>query len=133
MSHRNINPLTRTLSPAGTVKGSAADALKAALNPPVEPDKPMSWFDIAVELKRANDAFEAEREARRAEAEAAGAALRVPPAQMLMEALRNNANSAPAEASPAVPAAPLALNGAALLQHAIAGIPGATINDGSPS
>ncbi len=137
MSRKNIDAITRTLNPAGEVKPSAAQALKAALNPPQEPDKPMSWLDVALELRRAGDAFEQEREARQAEAQAAEAALRVPPAQMLMEALRN-ANQAPAEASLVAPTAAspggaLPLNGAALLQHAIAGIPGATIDGQPPS
>jgi hypothetical protein len=119
------------LSKAGNVRPSAAQALKAALNPPQEPERELSWLEIATELRRASEAFEAERAARlQAEAEAP------PPgetaAQMLARALRGSATTQPAEA-PSGSVAPIPLNGPGVLNAVVAGLGGnATIHGGQP-
>lgn len=119
----------RALSGHGEVKGSAADALRAALNPPKEPELEMSWFDIALELKRANDRFEAERQAR-AEAEANQPDPEKAASELLAEALRGRAagDNEPSGS----PTGLLPLNGAALLHQAVAGQGNYTIN-GAPA
>jgi hypothetical protein len=127
----SANSARRALNRHGEVKGSAADALWAALFPPKEPEREMSWYDIALELKRSNDRFEAEREARRkAEAEAP------PPgetaAQMLAHALEGSETTEPTEAPSGSSVAPIPLNGAGVLRAVLGAIPGATIH-GEPS
>jgi hypothetical protein len=127
---RSADHARRALSSQGAVKGSAADALRAALSPPKEPERKLSWLEIATELKRANDQFEAEREAQRqAEADAP------PPgetaAQMLARALRGSETTEPAEGQPQATTSHIPLNGPGVLRAVLGAIPGATIHGGA--
>jgi hypothetical protein len=115
---RSADATRRLFSSQGAIKESAADALRAALNPPQEPERQMSLFEIALELKRANEQFEAERQAQ-AEAEANQTDPGKTAAQLLAEVLS------------ATPGGVVPLNGPGVLGIA-AGAMGATIN-GSPA
>ena len=124
----------RALNSHGEVKASAADTLRAALFPPKEPEPEMSWLDIALELKRSNDRFEAEREAKR-QAEANQPDPEKTAAELLREALTGQANpaqTAEGQAPQGTSPAHIPLNGPGVLNVILGAIPGATI-DGQPS
>jgi hypothetical protein len=128
---RSADSARATLSKAGNVKTSAAQALKSAMLPPQEPEPELSWLEIATELRRANEAFEAEREARR-KAEADAPPPNQTAAQMLAAALRGSATTQPAEA-PSGSVAQIPLNGPGVLNAVVAGLGGnATIHSGQP-
>jgi hypothetical protein len=118
---RSTDAAIRALSRRGEVKTSAADALRAAVSPPKEPNPEMTWYEVALELKRANDAFEAQRQA-----EAEAEANRPPPAQTAAQMLGAAIGGSSSGTIP--------LNGAALLGSVIRGMGanGGTIN-GEPS
>jgi hypothetical protein len=106
---RSAESARATFGKAGNVKGSAADALRAALSPPAEPEREMSWLDIATELRRASEAFEAER----------------------ARALKGSETTEPAEGQPQATTPHTPLNGPGVLRAVLGAIPGATIHGGA--
>jgi hypothetical protein len=95
----------------------------------------VSWLDIALELKRSNDRFEAEREAKR-KAEANQPDPEKTAAELLREALAGQANpaqTAEGQAPRGTSPAHIRLNGAGVLNAVLSAIPGATVNNGGQS
>ena len=89
MSTGGARAARQQFSRAGEVKVSAADVLRAALNPPPEeePEAPVSWLDVARAAREGAEYAEA-RKAAEAQAEAEAAEVAKSPAQRLMEAVR---------------------------------------------
>jgi hypothetical protein len=117
------------------MKGSAAEAFKAVVSQPEQPEPTMTWLEMATELRRANDAFEAQR---KAEADAEPQPQAETPAQMLARALRGQQldghqavdaiGPAAMPLHPAESTATLPLNGVALLHQMVGGPGNYTIN-----